>query len=322
MRLFCAGLTSALELAGLLFAAPALAGTPLDLSAPETLADNTPAPAPAPADQTAPQISGLQAYFEDWFARSDAAKASQPQFATPLITTNPMLEQRFRFDVPIEHIGNGSDTTNLDGGKGLDLIVSDTQEIQIGTPPYTIHSTPTGKGEYSGWADWPVFRFKQRLLSSPADQGNYVLSAWLQIQVPTGIEALTNHAVTLLPTVGGGKGFGPFTILLNAGAAIPTAYEGKLGIQVTQNVALEYALFPHFTPMIEFNNTYYSNGQRDGRDQLFITPVLNIGRIPITKGLNLTLVGGYQTAVTPKFQAKPLLPAYDHAWIMSTRFNF
>lgn len=300
---------------------PAQAASNLDLSAPQTTADATPAAAsPQAADTT--QVSPLLAYFEDWFARSDAAKASQPQFASPLITTNPILEQRYRFDVPIDHVGNGSDTTNLDGGKGLDLIVGDTQEIQIGTPPYTIHSTPTGKGDYSGWADWPVFRLKQRLLSSPADQGNYVLSAWLQVQVPSGIEKLTNHAVTLLPTIGGGKGFGPFSVLVNLGAVIPTAYEGKLGTQVTQNVAFEYALFPHFTPILEFNNTYWSNGSRNGRDQLFITPAINIGRIPIGKRVNLTLVAGYQTAITPKYQASPLLPAYDHAWIMSTRFNF
>jgi hypothetical protein len=36
----------------------------------------------------------------------------------------------------------------------------------------------------------------------------------------------------------------------------------------------------------------------------------------------MTIVFGYQTAVTPKFQKSPLLPAYDHAWIVSTRFNF
>ncbi len=309
-------------LAAPFIAQPARAGDTLDLTAPVSIADNTTAPA-VPAQATAPaQVSGIDSFIDDWFARSDAVRASQPEFASPLVTTNPILEQRYRFDVPIEHIGNGSDTTNLDGGKGLDLIVSDTEEIQIGTPPYTIHSTPTGKGDYSGWADWPFFRFKQRLLSSPADQGNYVVSAWLQIQAPIGIEKLTNHAWTLLPTLGAGKGWGNFSILVNAGASIPTAYEGTLGIQVTQNVALEYALIPHITPIIEFNNTYWSNGTRNGRDQLFITPALNIGRIPITHRLNMTIVFGYQTAVTPKFQAKPLLPAYDHAWIVSTRFNF
>ena len=299
---------------------PAYADTPLDLSTPQTVADNAATP---PASTTPPpEVNGLQAYFANWSARVAQAQASQPEWASPLVTTNPMLEERYRFDVPIEHIGNGSDTTNLDGGKGLDLIVAPTEEIQIGTPAYVIHSTPTGKGDYSGWGDYPVFRFKQRLLSSPQDEDNYVVSAWLQIQVPTGIEKVTNHAVTLLPTIGFGKGFGSFSIVGNFGAVIPTAYEGKLGIQVTNNAALQYRIFRYFTPEVEFNNTYWSNGTRNGRDQLFITPGLLIGRLPIAPGLGWTVGFGYQTAITPKFQASPLLPAYDHAWLLTTRFAF
>jgi hypothetical protein len=251
-----------------------------------------------------------------------APQDGQPEFASPLVTTNPILEQRYRFDVPIGHVGNGSDTTNFDGGKGLDLIVGDTQEIQLATPSYTVHSTPTGKGGYEGWADWPLVRFKQRLLSSPVDQGNYVVSAWLQIQAPTGIERVTSRAWTLLPAIGMGKGFGPFNILANFGAVIPTAYEGRLGTQFTQNVALEWRMIRYFTPMLEFNNTVWSNGSRDGKDQLFITPGINVGRVPVTRGLTLAFAVGYQTAVTPKYQTSPLLPAYDHAWIMSMRFNF
>ena len=311
----------------------ALAVLPAALARADDQINLTPPPMPALAqsDQAAtpplataapPASAGLDSILSQWMATASTATASQPEFPSPLVTTNPVLEQRYRFDVPIEHIGNGSDTTNLDGGKGLDLIVGPTEEVQIGTPPYTIHSTPTGKVDYAGWADWPFVRIKQRLLSSPADQGNYVVSAWLQIQAPTGIEKVTNRVWTLLPTIGMGKGFGLFSILANAGAAIPTAHEGTLGIQVTQNIALEYRLLRYFTPLIEFNNTVWSNGTRNGRDQLFITSGVNIGRIHVTQAVALTIVAGYQTAVTPKFQAKSLLPAYDHAWIMSTRFNF
>jgi hypothetical protein len=310
---FCAFLLSAL---------PAFAENPIDLNAPQNLADANTASSSSTTAAPPPEVNGLEAYFANWSARAEQAEASQPAWASPLVTTNPVLEQRYRFDVPIEHLGNGSDTTNLDGGKGLDLIVAPTEEIQIGTPAYVIHSTPTGKGDYSGWADYPVFRFKQRLLTSPQGEDDYVLSAWLQIQAPTGIEKVTNHAVTLLPTIGGGKGFGNFSVLFNAGAVIPTAYEGKLGIQVTSNIALQYRIFHYFTPEIEFNNTDYSNGTRNGRDQLFITPGLIIGRLPIAPGVGWTIGAGYQTAVTPKYQASPLLPAYDHAWIVSTRFSF
>ena len=50
--------------------------------------------------------------------------------ATPLITTTGLLLHRYRFDLAEQHIGNGNQTTVLDGGKGLDLIVSDRTEIQ------------------------------------------------------------------------------------------------------------------------------------------------------------------------------------------------
>ena len=52
-----------------------------------------------------------------------------------MITTTGMLEQRFRFDVSEQHAGNGADTTELDGGRGLDLILSNSNEIQIAAPP-------------------------------------------------------------------------------------------------------------------------------------------------------------------------------------------
>jgi hypothetical protein len=39
-----------------------------------------------------------------------------------------MLEQRFRFDLSEQHAGNGANTTVLDGGRGLDLIVSPGNE--------------------------------------------------------------------------------------------------------------------------------------------------------------------------------------------------
>jgi hypothetical protein len=63
---------------------------------------------------------------------------------------------------------NGNQTTVLDGGKGVDLIVSDNTEIQLAMPSYDIRNTPTGKGVFSGFADWGFFRVKQRVASSPS----------------------------------------------------------------------------------------------------------------------------------------------------------
>ncbi len=306
--------------------APNLAdATGLDLTLPETAAAaSQPLPQPSAIAPTPSSDDGsIASYFAHWLDRARAARASQPEWSSPVVTTTALLEQRFRFDTSFQHAGNGADTTVLDGGKGLDLIVSGTQEIQIAAVPYYIRSNNSkGKGELTGFADWPFFQFKQRLASSPESEGNYVVSAWLQVQAPIGITALTNHAWTLLPTLGYGKGWGPFDIQGTVGATIPTAYEGKLGTQIINNIAFQYHLFRIFWPQLEVNWTYYPNGQRGGKNQVFLTPGLVVGRMTLAERLRLTVGVGYQSAVTPNYRASPLTPAYNHAWVLTSRLSF
>lgn len=305
--------------------APNLAyGDGLDLTLPQTAAE---------VSQSLPQLSAaattagaddgsIAAYFAHWSDHVRAARASQPEWSSPLVTTTALLEQRFRFDVSFQHSGNGTDTTVLDGGKGLDLIVSDTEEVQIAAAPYYIRTSQSGKGQLTGFGDWPFVRFKQRLASSPESEGDYVLSAWLQVQAPVGIGRLTNHAYTLLPTLGYGKGWGPFVIQGTVGAVIPTAYEGKTGTQIVNNVALQYHVLRFLWPQIEVNWTYYPDGQRGGKNQVFLTPGLVLGRFPVTRQLGATIGVGYQSAITPNYRASPLTPAYNHAWLVSSRLSF
>jgi hypothetical protein len=70
-------------------------------------------------------------FIAAWQAWAEQVRANQPAWSSPLITTIGMLEQRFRFDAFEQHAGNSADTTVLDGGRGLDLIVSNSNEIQI-----------------------------------------------------------------------------------------------------------------------------------------------------------------------------------------------
>jgi hypothetical protein len=233
-----------------------------------------------------------------------------------------MLEERARFDTAFQHAGNGADTTDIDGGKGIDLIVADATEIQIAAAPYYVRSTRTGNGELSGFNDWPFLRIKERLVSSPEDAEDYVISAWVQTQAPTGITKLTNESFTILPTLGLGKGFGPFVIQSSLGAAIPIAHEDTLGTQLTGNLALQYHLWRVLWPQIEANWTHYIDGQRDGKDQVFLTPGIVVGRIPLTESLKFTTGIGYQFAVEPHYQPSPLLPAYEHAWLLTMRLTF
>ena len=264
----------------------------------------------------------VSAYFDAWSARAKAVRAAQPAWSSPIVTTTALIEQRARFDTAIQRSGNGANTVNLDGGRGLDLIVSETQEIQIAADPYEVRTNKSGKGRLQGFADWPVLRFKQRLASSPEGQGDYILSAWVQAQAPTGVAALSNHAYTLLPTIGFGKGFGRVVVQGTFGMVLPTAYENTVGTQLATNVALQCHLSKFLWPQIEVNWTKYLDGTRGGKNQVLLTPGLVIGRVPIGGRLGFSVGVGYQTAVAPKYRPSPLLPAYDHAWIVTTRLSF
>lgn len=253
---------------------------------------------------------------------ADAARASQPEWSSPLVTTSAMLEQRVRVDAGFQRAGNGTSTTLLDGGKALDLIITESDEVQIAGIPYVLRRSDTGRGALAGLAEWPILRLKHRLASSPAAEGNYILSAWLQVQAPTGIGKLSSHTTVLLPTLGFGKGWGDFDVQGTFGLVAPLAREAALGTQITGNIALQYRILTVFWPQIEANWTYYPNGPRGGLHQVFFTPGLVVGRLPITERLRATFGVGYQTAMAPQYRPSPLTPAYDHAWLVSARLNF
>ncbi len=250
-----------------------------------------------------------------------SARAAQPSWSSPLVTTTGLLEQRVRFDVQQQHSGNGADTTELDDSRALDLIVGDSNEIQVAFAPYEIRHSP-GSRIQSGFADGSVFRFEQRLASSPASGDNYVVTAWLQVQAPAGIQAFTNDAWALQPTLAVGKGWGDFDIQATVGGVLPTSHVRTLGNQAQTNVALQYHVGELFWPELEVNWTYYGGGQRDHLNQIYLTPGVEVGRFDIGQSLKATFGVGYQTAVSPAYRPKPLTPAYDHAWIFSSRVNF
>jgi hypothetical protein len=255
-------------------------------------------------------------------AAAEQARATQPAWSSALVTTTGLMEQRFRFDIAEQHSGNGVNTTALDGGRGLDLIVTDSNEVQIGLPPYDIRSHASHIPGITGFADWPFVRIEQRLASSPENQGNYVLTAWLQVQAPSGIARLTTGAWTYTPTIAFGKGWGAFDVQGTIAAALPASHTSTLGYQVQANLALQYHLLAVLWPELEVNWTWYANGQRGGLNQIYLTAGFVAGRFQLTQRLRLTIGAGHQFAVAPMFRAKPLTPAYNDAWLLTSRFNF
>lgn len=297
---------------------PAQAEGELDLTLPSPSAAVPSAPsATAPAES-----DGVAAVLLTWQAQVARARATQPSWSSPLVTTTGLLEQRLRFDLDEQHAGNGSSTTVLDGGKGVDVIVSDADEVQLAAPGYNIRTTPSGTGELSGVGDWAFLRVERRLASSPESGGNYVLTAWLQLQAPTGIEALTSHAWTCVPTLAFGKGWGDVDLQGTIGGALPASHTATLGDQLQTNIALQYDVLGIFWLQIEANWTYYAGGQRSGLNQLYLTPGLVVGRLTISDELAFTVGAGYQFAVSPSYRANPLTPAYNHAWVLTSRLNF
>jgi hypothetical protein len=300
----------------------------LDLTLPDSrLPDQQTSPAIENSVVGAGGFTGALAAWEAWVAR---ARATQPYWSTPMVTTTGLLEQRVRFDVDLQHSGNGTSTTVVDGGRGLDLIVSETNEIQFAAPPYYIRSGvagtgPTNKGgvqPLAGFSDWPFLRVKQRLASSPASAGNYVLTVLLQIQAPSGIPRLTSNSWEYLPTLAFGKGWGAFDIQGTVGGVVPASHANIIGYQVQTNFAFQYNLLKVLWPELEVSWTYYANGQRGGLNQVYLTPGLLLGRFSLSSGLQFTCGVGYQAAVAPALIVKPLTPAFNHAWLFSTRVNF
>jgi hypothetical protein len=265
---------------------------------------------------------GKSSFFSDWSQRVARARASQPNWSSALFTTTGLLENRLRFDVLKQHAGNSTSTTVLDGGKGLDLIVGDSTEVQLAMALYEMRTSRSGNGALSGFGDWPFLRIEERLASSPEDVEDYVLTAWLQVQAPTGIKPLTNDAWTFAPTLAFGKGWGHVDIQGTVAVALPMAHEDTLGHQMQTNIAFQYHAADVFWPEVEANWTYYPDGTRGGLNQLFVTLGLELGRFALDDDLRLTFGAGYQFAVAPSYRARPLTPAYDHAWLFTSRLNF
>lgn len=261
-----------------------------------------------------------EGFIDSWMARVREAQDSQPHWITPLATVTPRLEQEFRYDQLWQHSGNGADLTNSDGGKGLELIPTTSNEVIVNLPPY---EERRGKKPASGWGDWPALLIKQRFVSANEANGNYIVSGFLGVQAPNGSAAFTNHAWMITPTLAAGKGWGNFDIQATVGVPIPLSHESAIGTSVVTNLAAQYHLGGLFWPELEANATSWTDGPRAGKTQVFLTPGLILGRFPLV-GHTKAIIGlGYQVAVTPTQVLKPVLtPTFQNGWILSLRGAF
>ena len=137
-------------------------------------AEDLPVPSGNPQEAPADPIAD---YFLHWFDRSEAAKASQPHWMTPITTVTPRLEQEFRYDQNQQFLQNGAQIDNYFSGKGLELIPTETNEVLINVPAL-MHRDPEG-GKVkpaTGFADWNAVTIKQRIFSAPTRKTETIFS--------------------------------------------------------------------------------------------------------------------------------------------------
>jgi hypothetical protein len=258
--------------------------------------------------------SAIGSFFTNWLQRVTQIQSEQPHWITPVVTVTPRLEQEFRYDQFWQANPHGAATDNFGGGKGIELIPFQNVEVILGIPAWVAHNGHIPHEDSDGWAD-ETFLIKYRILSANEENGNYILTAFMGFSAPTGDDGNSQRHGVFTPTIAGGKGFGDFDVQTTAGIALPDGGLQRLGMPLAWNTAFQYRFFKYFWPEFEVNYTWWPNGEREGQTQVFLTPGIVVGRIPIHERVGITVGFGYQVAVTDH-------PTYHHSAILTGRIPF
>jgi hypothetical protein len=284
-------------------------------------------PSSPPALSAEPSLfAPVAEYFADWMPRATRIQSEQPHWITPLVTVTPRLEQEYRYDQLWQAQAHGAALDNFGASKGLELIPWYNVEVILGVPGWIAHngSIPHPKAKKNGkrpvappidgWAD-ETFLVKYRILSANEDSGNYLLTAFMGFSAPTGADGNSARHAVFTPAIAFGKGWGAFDFQSTLGVAIPNGGMERLSMPLSYNTAFQYHVLKYFWPELEVNYTWFTRGENAGKNQVFLTPGLVVGRIPVRERLGLTFGAGYQVAVTHH-------PAYNHAVVFSGRIPF
>jgi hypothetical protein len=256
-------------------------------------------------------------YFANYFKVVDASQEAQPHWVTPLNTTTPRLEQEVRYDFQAQQRSGGVLLNNSGANKGLELIPFAPIEIIMGLPSYETLTRP-GKKEKTGFAD-EAFTVKYRMFSGNEEHGNYIVTAFLGMTVPTGGVAFSADETIYTPTLAFGKGWGTreqgFDIQSTIAMSFPEAEKARLGSPIVWNTSFQGHVFKTFWPEVELQYTHFVDGPNDGKNQVIMTEGVVLGRFPIVSRLRALIGVGHQDALTS-------FHTYNHAWIISLRAPF
>jgi hypothetical protein len=251
-----------------------------------------------------------QSWPQSWLDRVSATQTIQPHWVTPVATVTPRLEQEFRFDV-LHQVTSTGNVTNLDNGKGLELIPTRRTELLINLPPYLLHQNPK---TVDGWGD-VSFTMKYRFFARPEKEGNGILTGFLGGSIPTGDHKNGAISAVVTPTLAGGKGWGIFDFQTTLGGTFPVNSVHALGRTIVSNTAFQVHVLKKLWPEAEINSTTYKGGSHDGMTQTFLTPGIIFARFPIHKRVAFVAGGGFQIAATH-------FNTYNHAFIGTLRMPF
>jgi Putative MetA-pathway of phenol degradation len=265
-----------------------------------------------PSSQAADGTEGISSsWIGKWLRAVDQARANQPHFVSPLVTTHVMLVQQYRYDIGWQRgLTAGSGSTSYGSSRGLEIIPMSRLEIGLFPPSYVARRSNTA----SGFGDVSL-QMKYRLFSGTEGKGDYFVGLFFAASLPSGSTPNgIGHAI-LSPTIAVAKGFSPWDLQSTIGGTLPASGSNVLGRSVVVNTALDYRIKGKVWPMVEQNSTFWHGGLLDGKHQTFITPGVVIGGFPVERRLHFSVGAGYQIAVTAFHQ-------YDHLWVLSLRFPF
>jgi hypothetical protein len=267
-------------------------------------------PAATAGPTTTPDEASQSGWLERWMRTVDEARASQPHYVAPIVTTHVVLVEQYRYDMSRQEDANGTITSSFGASRGLEIIPTDRLEIGISPPPYLAHQSglPNGFGDLS-------FQVKYRAFSAPEGKGDYFVGVFLAGSFPTGAPPNGVDHTIWTPTLAAAKGIGPVDIQATLAAGLPATRADLLGRTIVSNTAVDYRIKGTVWPMLELNSTYWSGGTLEGKRETFLTPGLVVGSFPLTGRLHIGLGVGVQLAVS-EFRR------YNHRWIASVRLPF
>jgi hypothetical protein len=277
---------------------------------PTLMAQTADPPAATDSGTVTPDASSQGNWLDRWVRTVDEARASQPHYVAPLVTTHVILVEQYRDDISRQQDATGTVTSNFGASRGLEIIPTTRLEIGISPPPYFTHQSgpPDGFGDLS-------FQVKYRAFSAPEGKGDYFVGVFFGGSFPTGRAPNgVGHAI-FTPTLAAAKGIGPVDIQITLAAGLPASGADLLGRTMVSNTAVNYRIKGKVWPMLELNSTSWSGGTLDGKKEVFLTPGLVVGSFPVAERLHLGLGVGVQLAVSKFYR-------YNHRWIASVRLPF